>query len=90
MALNLDLLPTFVQLAGDLAPPEIDGRSLIPILKNPTEVVRDKFLIHHTFSDVFPPLQKKPFVAQTTVMLSGRMEMNFFSISLPTHSRLIT
>lgn len=32
IALNIDLLPTFVELAGGAAPDEVDGASLVPLL----------------------------------------------------------
>jgi arylsulfatase A-like enzyme len=37
MALNIDLAPTFLDLAGVRPPADIDGRSLVPLLKAPPE-----------------------------------------------------
>ena len=31
-ALNIDIMPTIIQLAGDPAPEDVDGLSLVPIL----------------------------------------------------------
>lgn len=37
----MDLFPTFAELAGATTPPDIDGRSLIPIIKGKQSKVRD-------------------------------------------------
>ena len=59
IALNVDLLPTFVHLAGDNATPDIDGRSLVPILINNSVSVRNNFLIHHTNTAETPTVTEK-------------------------------
>jgi len=45
MALNIDLAPTLLELAGIPVPPEMDGRSLLPVLANPTAEGRTHFLM---------------------------------------------
>jgi N-sulfoglucosamine sulfohydrolase len=44
-----DILPTFIELAGGNIPTELDGKSLVPVFKNPNENVKDfAFSIHTT------------------------------------------
>jgi arylsulfatase A-like enzyme len=44
---NIDLAPTFAELAGATAPSTVDGLSLLPLLKNPNAAWRDAILIEH-------------------------------------------
>ena len=54
-ALNNDLAPTFLDLAGTNAPPAVDGRSLLPALALPaTTDWRKRFLIEHFFVKPIP------------------------------------
>ena len=46
MALNIDLAPTIADLAG-LDVPDVDGRTLVPILENREVVWRTAFLVEH-------------------------------------------
>lgn len=49
-ALNLDLAPTYAQLAGATLPDFVDGRSLLPLLQNPSAAPADwrqEALIEH-------------------------------------------
>ena len=45
MALNIDLAPTLLALAGVRVPSEMDGRSLVPLLADPGAAGRDHFLM---------------------------------------------
>jgi arylsulfatase A-like enzyme len=45
MALNIDLAPTFAEIAGIEPPDFVDGRSLLPLLTDPTLPWRQSFLI---------------------------------------------
>jgi len=45
--LNIDLAPTFLDLANIEIPTQISGNSLIPILSNPSEKWRKEVLIEH-------------------------------------------
>ena len=45
MALNIDLAPTFAAWAGIEPPDFVDGRSLMPLLENPSVPWRKSFLI---------------------------------------------
>src|SRR5262249_55627460 len=46
LALNIDLAPTFAQVAG-VTPPRTDGQSLVPLLEYPSAPWREDFLIEH-------------------------------------------
>ena len=41
MIQNIDYAPTFVEIAGLTAPPEVQGKSLMPVLLDATQTVRD-------------------------------------------------
>ena len=43
--LNIDLAPTFLDLAGLEKPPHMDGKSILPTLRNPNKKFRNSFLI---------------------------------------------
>jgi N-acetylglucosamine-6-sulfatase len=45
MALNVDLAPTFAEIAGIKPPRFVDGRSLLPLLDDPERSWRQSFLI---------------------------------------------
>ncbi len=45
--LNIDLAPTFLDLAGIASPQHFDGQSFLPLLGNPSGQWRDGFLIEH-------------------------------------------
>lgn len=45
--LNIDLAPTFAQLAGASTPGKVNGVSILPLLTNPSAPWRDAFLIEH-------------------------------------------
>lgn len=47
LALNVDVLPTFLELAGIPPPAGIDGQSLVPFLGDPTLPGRDAFLVEN-------------------------------------------
>ena len=47
IGLNIDLAPTFAEIAGAEAPERVDGRSLLPLLDDPDLPWRQSFLIEH-------------------------------------------
>ncbi len=53
-ALNLDLAPTLLELAGVAAPTAMQGRSLVPLLTGKRTAWRDSFLIEYYSDKVFP------------------------------------
>lgn len=53
LALNIDLAPTFVEVAGATAPPDVDGRSLLGALRG--ETWREDFLIENSGAPVVRP-----------------------------------
>jgi arylsulfatase A-like enzyme len=53
MALTLDLAPTFLELGG-VTPANLDGRSLLPLLRGESPEWRRSFLIEYYSDTVFP------------------------------------
>ena len=54
LALNIDLAPTLLQLAGLEVPVTMQGRSLVPLLKGARPAWRHSFLIEYYSDKVFP------------------------------------
>jgi arylsulfatase A-like enzyme len=54
MALNIDIAPTMMQLAGVPIPSTVQGRSLVPVLTGSSPHWRQSFLIEHAPDNVFP------------------------------------
>lgn len=50
MALNLDIGPTLLDLAGVEIPASMQGRSLVPLLRNPTADFRKDWFYEHHFT----------------------------------------
>jgi N-acetylglucosamine-6-sulfatase len=47
VALNIDIAPTIMELAGLAIPPSLDGQSLLSLMENSSTVWRDGFMIEH-------------------------------------------
>lgn len=51
--LNIDLAPTLLELAKVTPPPQMQGRSWVPMLRGATNTVRDGFLYEYFFENGF-------------------------------------
>ena len=49
VALNIDIAPTLLQLAGEPVPAQMQGRSMVPVLRGEKSAWRDDFLFEHLF-----------------------------------------
>jgi N-acetylglucosamine-6-sulfatase len=54
LALNIDLAPTLLELAGVAVPGTMQGRSLVPLLEGKRPAWRNSFLIEYYSDKVFP------------------------------------
>jgi arylsulfatase A-like enzyme len=54
LALNIDLAPTLLSVAGVSVPSTIQGRSLVPLLKGERPAWRDAFIVEYYSDKVFP------------------------------------
>jgi N-acetylglucosamine-6-sulfatase len=65
-ALNIDLAPTLLELAGAPVPSNMQGRSLVPLLKGDKPKWRDSFLIEYYSDRVFPRMLQMGYKALRT------------------------
>ena len=62
-ALNIDLAPTLLELAGVSGPKTMEGRSLVPLLKGAKTEWRKSFLIEYSSDKVFPRIRQMGYKA---------------------------
>ena len=66
MALGLDIAPTLLEVAGLKPGAGLQGRSLVPVLKNEARDWRTSFLIEYFTDTVFPRIRNMGYVAART------------------------
>jgi len=66
MALNIDLAPTLLDIAGLTPHRDIQGRSLVPVLKQEARDWRSSFLVEYFTDTVFPRIRNMGYVAART------------------------
>ncbi len=66
MALNIDLAPTLLDIAGLTPHRDIQGRSLVPVLKQKARNWRSSFLVEYFTDTVFPRIRNMGYVAART------------------------
>lgn len=68
MALNIDLAPTMLRLAGVPVPPEMQGRDLSPLLSGTAVKWRDDWFYEHTYT----PEDDRPPIARSEAVRTAR------------------
>jgi N-acetylglucosamine-6-sulfatase len=66
LASNVDLAPTLLQVAGALVPRTMDGRSLLPALRNDQATIRDTILIEYYSDTEFPRIKNMGYKSLRT------------------------
>lgn len=64
LSLNIDLAPTFLQLAGATVPAHLQGKSLAPVLADPSKELRESFFYEY-FREKPTHLQPTLFAVRT-------------------------
>jgi len=54
---NIDILPTLIELGQGTSPSGIEGKSIIPYLKNEEQAVRDEIFAEKTYHELYDPIR---------------------------------
>src|SRR5262249_26529720 len=65
-ALNIDVAPTLLELAGVTVPNVVRGRSLVPLFKGAATEWRNSFLVEYYSDKVFPRVRQVGYKAVRT------------------------
>jgi len=60
--LNVDIAPTLMEMAGAAIPPEVKGKSLVPVLRGKAKQVREDFYAEYVEEKNFPRIPSWPAV----------------------------
>jgi N-acetylglucosamine-6-sulfatase len=66
MVQNIDLAPTVLESANIIIPDQIEGKSLVPLIKNPSKEWRKSILIEYYSDIVFPRIVNMGYKAIRT------------------------
>ena len=66
MALSIDIAPTLLDIAGLGPDPAVQGRSLVPVLRQDARQWRSSFLVEYFTDTVFPRIRNMGYVAVRT------------------------
>ena len=66
MALSLDIAPTLLEIAGIQVAADMQGRSLVPVLKHEAREWRTSFLVEYFSDTVYPRIRNMGYVAART------------------------
>ena len=66
VALNIDIAPTILDIAGVPIPPQMEGSSLVPVIHGQTVPWRNDFLFEHLFPD--------PMIRRSAGVIGGRFK----------------
>lgn len=76
LALNIDIAPTILQLAGVKVPAEMQGVNLAELVKKPKQIARNAFFYEHTFLGS-PRLPKVEGVVRNDLKYMKYIEHNY-------------
>jgi N-sulfoglucosamine sulfohydrolase len=57
MISNIDLLPTLLDITGAESPRDIEGKSFVPILKNPNHPFRQEIFTEKNYHEIYDPIR---------------------------------
>jgi len=57
MISNIDLLPSFVDLAGGKPPSNVEGKTILPLLKGEVDEFRNRIFAEKTYHELYDPIR---------------------------------